>query len=683
MRKRINTNSATRAVIYARYSSANQRDCSIEQQVAKCRELAARLGLTVIDVYEDRAISGKTDRRPNFQRMMKDADLRQFDVVLAWKSNRMGRNMLQAMTNEERLRDNGIRTVYAEEDFDDTAAGRFALRNMMNVNQFYSENMAEDITRGLMDNASKCLSNGSLPLGYKPGDDRHVVLDEAEAAIVQEIFTRVSCYEPFIDIARDLNRRGIKTKKGSEWGRSSFHTICRNERYRGIYIYRDVRIEGGMPRIVSDELFYKVQEVLKVKKNPQGRRKRSGYEEYLLTGKLFCGHCGSPMTGIAGTSKTGAMHYYYTCQKRRTDHSCDKKAVRRDQIERAVGVAIQQQLLTDENIQMMADKLMEYNARTETKYRLQGLQDQLNANKTATANILKAIEMGIITDATKARLLELEKEQGQLLVKIDEAKAEMVPISRNDFVKLLYIYKEGEPTDKKYLAALFDNFLVRVDLYDDHLKITFDPTGGRQPIDMPIGAEESPESPGDSSESSDFEASSQDAEKFVLALHNCTKASNLGSRLFCWCVGYGTTRIIKSGKRSFLLDSKEVPWPNEGVGATIGRPPTWRNHALSGKAFFADKRAGASNARPYRSFLTACGEHGLPASLIRYRPPGKAIHIYCGCVQTLHPHKDMLEQDGEIYPVRPLHYNIAKLPGTAIIQKASQTKKKPPKNFRF
>ena len=154
-----------------------------------------------------------------------------------------------------------------------------------------------------------------------------------------------------------------------------------------------------------------------------------------------------------------------------------------------------------------------------------------------------------------------------------------------------------------------------------------------------------------------------------------TKASNLGSRLFCWCGGYGTIRIIKSGKRSFLLDGKEVPWPNEGVGATIGRPPTWRNHALSGKAFFADKRVGASNARPYKSFLTACGEHGLPASLIRYRPPGKAIHIYCGCVQTLHPYKDMLEQDGEIYPVRPLHYNIAKLPGTAIIQKASQTKK--------
>ena len=523
MKKRINTNSAARAVIYARYSSANQRDCSIEQQVEKCRELAAREGVTVIEIYADRAVSGKTDRRPNFQRMMKDASLRQFDVVLAWKSNRMGRNMLQAMMNEEQLRSNGIRTIYAEEDFDDTAAGRFALRNMMNVNQFYSENMAEDISRGLMDNASKCMSNGSLPLGYKTGKDQKVVLDEAEAAIVQEIFTRVSCYEPFIDIARDLNRRGIKTKKGAEWGRSSFHTICRNERYRGIYIYRDIRVEGGMPRIVSDELFYKVQEVLKVKKNPQGRRKRSGYEEYLLTGKLYCGHCGSPMTGIAGTSKTGAMHYYYTCQKRRTDHSCDKKAVRRDQIEKAVAIAIQQQLLTDETIQMMADETMAYNARTEIKYRLQSLQQQLYSNETSTANIMKAIEMGIITDTTKARLLALEQEHGQLLAKIDTAKAEMVPINREDFVSLLDIYRTGDVNNKKYLAALFDTFLVRVDLYDDHFKITFDPTGGKMPVDIPIGAEDSPESPGDSPESSDFEASPQDAEKFVLALHNRTK----------------------------------------------------------------------------------------------------------------------------------------------------------------
>lgn len=554
MRKKANIAPEARAVIYARYSSANQRDCSIEQQVAKCRELAARLGLAVIEVYEDRAISGKTDRRPSFQRMMKDADRGIFDIVLAWKSNRMGRNMLQAMTNEERLRDNGIRTIYAEEDFDDTAAGRFALRNMMNVNQFYVENMAEDISRGLMDNASKCLSNGSLPLGYKPGEDHKVVLDEAEAAVVQEIFTRVACYEPFIDIARDLNRRGIKTKKGAEWGRSSFHTICRNERYRGIYIYRDVRVEGGIPRIISDELFYKVQEVLKVKKNPQGRRKRSGYEEYLLTGKLYCGHCGSPMTGIAGTSKTGAMHYYYTCQKRRTEHSCDKKAVRRDQIEKAVAVAIQQQLLNDETILWMVDQTMAYNAKTEIEYRLQGLHDQLNANKTATANLLKAIEMGIITDTTKARLLELEQEQGCLLAKIDAAKSEMVPIEREDLIAILTRYRKGSLDDKKYLAALFDTFLVRVDLYDDHLKITFDPTGGKTPVDIPIGVEDSPESPGDSPDSADFSAPSQDAEKVRFdssQLHQ--RASSFGLRLFFFVLAFKLFIALPKAERGLPL----------------------------------------------------------------------------------------------------------------------------------
>ena len=136
---------------------------------------------------------------------------------------------------------------------------------------------------------------------------------------------------------------------------------------------------------------------------------------------------------------------------------------------------------------------------------------------------MKAIEMGIITDPTKARLLALEQEHGQLLAKIDTAKAEMVPINREDFVSLLDIYRTGDVNNKKYLAALFDTFLVRVDLYDDHFKITFDPTGGKMPVDIPIGAEDSPDSPGDSPESSDFEASPQDAEKFVLALHNRTK----------------------------------------------------------------------------------------------------------------------------------------------------------------
>ena len=176
MARKKNIAAGQNAVIYARYSSHNQREVSIEQQVRECMKHAAELGLHVVGTYEDRAISGKTDKRPNFQRMMRDAEKGKFQAVVAWKSNRIGRNMLQAMVNEAKLEDCGVKVFYAEEDFDDTAAGRFALRNMMNVNQFYSENMAEDITRGLYDNASKCMANGRQPLGYKRGEDGRVVL---------------------------------------------------------------------------------------------------------------------------------------------------------------------------------------------------------------------------------------------------------------------------------------------------------------------------------------------------------------------------------------------------------------------------------------------------------------------------------------------------------------------------
>ena len=146
-------------VIYARYSSHNQKEESIEQQVEECMAFAALNHIKIIQVYSDKALSGKTDKRPQFQKMMRDAEKRQFAVVIAYKSNRIARNMLQALNYEDRLSKYGIETLYAKEEFGNTAAGRFALRNMMNVNQFYSENMAEDVMRGMMDNAKKCMVN--------------------------------------------------------------------------------------------------------------------------------------------------------------------------------------------------------------------------------------------------------------------------------------------------------------------------------------------------------------------------------------------------------------------------------------------------------------------------------------------------------------------------------------------
>lgn len=475
------------AVIYARYSSHNQRDVSIEQQVEACRKHAAELGLTVTATYEDRAISGKTDKRPSFQRMMRDAEQHKFAYVLAWKSNRIGRNMMQALVNESRLVDCGVKVFYAEEDFDDNAAGRFALRSMMNVNQFYIENMAEDVKRGLYDNAKKGLVNGSLPLGYKRGADGKPEIDEPKAAIVREIYTRVAAGELFASIADDLNARGIKTARGREWNKGSFHVLCHNDRYRGIYMYGDIRIPGGMPRIISDELFYDAQEAYGMKKDNRYGRARHGAENYLLTGKLYCGHCGGYMVGISGTSKTGEMHYYYACQKHRLEHTCEKKAIRRDVIENAVARAIMMYCLDDETIDFIVDSTIAYFKQKDHELHIEAMENELAAVQQAISNLMKAIEAGIITPTTRTRLLDLEEQQAKLSAKINTAKAERVEIDRDDLIAGLQLFRTGDIKNKKFLAKLFNTFLIAVYLYDDNrLKIVFSFTGNHNSVEIPL-----------------------------------------------------------------------------------------------------------------------------------------------------------------------------------------------------
>ncbi|MBQ1788909.1 MAG: recombinase family protein [Oscillospiraceae bacterium] len=387
------------AVIYARYSSHNQSEVSIEQQVDACEKYAARNGYTVVDRYADRAVSGRTDKRPAFQKMMKDARSGSFDYVIAWKSNRIGRNMIQAMNTAAALAALGVACLYVEEDFDDTASGRFALRNMMNVNQFYSENMAEDIRRGMLDSASRGCVNSKPPYGYRRGADGRFEIDEPAAAVVRQIFDRVLGGWSIFDIMTDLNRRGIRTGSGGEWKKQSFGRLLSNDRYTGRYHWDEIVIEDGMPAIVDRSTFDRVQLILKTKKKPRGKQRMN--DEYLLSGKLFCGECGSPMSALSGTGKSGKKFMYYTCNRRRYEHACEKKNVPKDVIEKQVLEYIRSQLMNDEFIDWVVagyDKVVaEIRADSE---RLQ-LDAELKDVNRRIKNMLQTIEMGVINEATQ------------------------------------------------------------------------------------------------------------------------------------------------------------------------------------------------------------------------------------------------------------------------------------------
>lgn len=490
------------AVIYARYSSHNQRDVSIDQQVKADLEFAERQDLKVIDVYADRALTGTNDNRPEFQRMIADARKRAFSFVIVYSLDRFARDRYDSVVYKRQLRECGVRVLSAMENISDDPTGVLLESMLEGLAEYYSQELATKIRRGLNDNAEKCMVTTSLPFGYRKGEDGKYAIDPQEAAVVKEIFTRFLHGDNLADIARDLNERGVRTKRRSPWNKSSFGKLLSNERYIGYYIYGDYRIENGVPAIVDRSTFYAVQERLKLKANPRNSpvKKRRENSVYLLTGKAFCGHCKSAMIGKSGTSKTGRLYAYYACKNQVYEKTCDKQKIGRDRLEYLVAKALKDYALQDGMIEWLADKSIEYQQKHAEPVEVSLLKSQLKQTEGAIKNIMSAIEQGIITPTTKERLTELEDQKADLTAKIAlKTPDKLSNLSRDDIISALSLVRVGDLEDKDYQELLFNMFLRAVYLYDDKLKIVFNYTrDGHDTAEIPFDIE----SVGDEAEAS-------------------------------------------------------------------------------------------------------------------------------------------------------------------------------------
>lgn len=472
------------AAIYARYSSSTQNDASIEQQIAECTQYALANGLAVVNTYEDRAMTGRNDRRPGFQRMIRAAERHEFQILLTYKSNRIARNMLDALRYENRLDKAGVKVVYCKEDFGDNAAGRLALRMMMSINEFYSENLSEDVKRGLLDSARKLRVIGAIPYGYKKAPDDTYAIDEPAAEIVREIFDRVRLGETYMTIARDLNARGVRTARGKPWTKSSFSAIIGNERYLGIYIYRDVRVDGGIPQIITKEVFDAVQQIRNDRNAFSGRHRSNN--DFFLTGKLFCGHCLSPMVGISGKGRRGGVYYYYSCNGKRLSKICDKRNVRKEVVEEEVARAIVTVVLTDDMIEWIADAVMDAGERQKASSRLSYYEARLADTQKQIDNIVRAVELGVIADEFKDRMAQLQADKQTINGQIALEKSSLLQVDRPRVVYYLEQIRAGDVTDPDFQYRLIRDFVRAVYLYDDHLKIVVDFTGEKTSYKIPF-----------------------------------------------------------------------------------------------------------------------------------------------------------------------------------------------------
>jgi Site-specific recombinases, DNA invertase Pin homologs len=299
-------------VIYARYSSDNQREKSIEGQVRECMEYADRYGLAIIGTYIDRAFSAKTDDRPEFQRMIKDSAKRMFEVILVWKLDRFARSRTDSAMNKFILKKNGVKVISAKENISDGPEGIILEAMLEGYAEYYSAELSEKILRGLTENALKGKYNGGgLPLGYTTDSEQHFQIDPMTASIVQEVFTRYADGETVAAITSSLKARGLVSSRGAAFNKNSLHDMLKNRKYIGEYRYKDIVHTDMIPPIISKELFTLVQE--RLEKNKKAPAKKKAIVEYLLTTKLFCGKCGAFMVGESGTSKTGRIYHYYKC----------------------------------------------------------------------------------------------------------------------------------------------------------------------------------------------------------------------------------------------------------------------------------------------------------------------------------------------------------------------------------
>lgn len=467
------------AVIYARYSSDNQREESIEGQIRECTAYAERNGITVVRHYIDRALSAKTDNRPDFQQMIRDSNKKLFEIVLVWKFDRFARNRFDSANYKMILKKNNVHLISVMEPIAEGSQGILVETLLEGMAEYYSAELSEKVIRGQTENAlkGKC-TGGTGTIGYKIDEEKFYRIDPLVAPFVLEAFQRYDNGEKIVEILNYLNEKGVRNMLGGKLTCSSMNTMLKNRRYIGELSFRDTVVPDAIPAIVPKDLFDRVQKRLEKNKRAPARGKAD--EEYLLTTKLFCGKCGALMFGESGTSATGRTYYYYKCATAKRRKGCNKKTVQKDWLESLVVQETMKLIQDDAMIERIVQLVMDFQNQENTTIPL--LEKQLREVDRKLDNLMKAIEEGLFTRTTKERLDALEAQKDELTAKIADEKLRK-PSFNADFIRFwLMKFRKFDISQQKQRKALIEIFVNAIFLYDDRMLITFNYKDGSQTI---------------------------------------------------------------------------------------------------------------------------------------------------------------------------------------------------------
>ena len=482
------------AVIYARYSSDNQREESIEGQIRECTAYAEKNGITVVKHYIDRALSAKTDNRPDFQQMIKDSEKRLFDIVLVWKLDRFARNRYDSAHYEYQLERNHVKLVSATEPISDSPAGIMVKSMLTGMAEYYSAELSEKVVRGMTENVLKGKYNGgTIPIGFKVDEEKFFQIDPLKAPFVVEAFQRYNDGATMKELMNWLNDSGVTTNRNQKFTYNSVQTMLTNKRYIGENHFKDIVMPDSIPAIVDKDLFEEVQQ--KIKKNSRAPARHKAEDDYLLTTKLFCGMCGAMMFGECGTGRNKVVHHYYKCATAKRFKTCKKKTVRKEWLEDLVIAETMKLIQDDAVIDAIVAEVMELQDQENTTLPL--LEKQMREVENGIENMLNAIQAGVLTNSTKSRLEKLEAQQKELAIRIAEEKIARPRLSENQVRFWLTRFRKLDPNVKSHRETLINTFVNAVYLYDEKVLITFNYKDGTKTITFDeIAAKDAPEGNG-------------------------------------------------------------------------------------------------------------------------------------------------------------------------------------------
>ncbi len=439
------------AVIYARYSSDNQREESITAQTRACREYAEKQGHSIVKIYTDEAKSAQTDDRPNFLRMFSDIKSARIkaDVVLVHKLDRFARNRYDSVFYKRELQRQGMRVESVLEPIDESPESVILESVLEGMAEYYSKNLAREVRKGMKETALQGKHNGGLPpLGYNVNQEGRYTINELEAPAIRLIFEMYTGGHGYGDIIAMLNERGYKTKGKKPFGKNSLHDILKNKKYAGIYVFNRssskglggrrnnhlakssddiIEIPGAMPAIIPGELFWRVQEKMNQNKRESSNGRYKASVVYLLSGLIWCGECSKRMIGTSSSYKTRGSSeskklYYYECNYAKRTKECSNEKINKDRVEEYVISKLQGEVLNEKSIPALAKRLYDcyQNDKDDTADEGKYLEQEILKIEKQISNIVEAITMGAVIKSLVDQLKTLETQKSTLDGRLQE-----------------------------------------------------------------------------------------------------------------------------------------------------------------------------------------------------------------------------------------------------------------------